>query len=105
MNTETMSDDQYQALAEKLEATARNVPKVLKVLWIVLVGAFAIGSWVAVVDFRQKRTENDIQEIRTSAINADDRLRSIESRSATSEAKIDSIKETVSRIDRKMDNP
>lgn len=101
----TMSEDQFSALSAKLDATVKSIPRVLAIAKFMMLACFAVGAWVAVVDYRQGHAEEVLRDLKGSTESAELRLRNIENRSASNEAKLDAIKETVQRIDRKIDMP
>ena len=100
----TADENPYDALAARLEGATRTIPRILAWLWGLLAGAFVCGLWVALVDYRQGRTEEKVEELRREDTLADLRLRSIETAAAASAAKLDAINETLTRIDRRL-NP
>jgi len=100
----TIPENPYDALAARLEGATRTIPRILAWLWGLLAGAFVCGLWVALVDYRQGRTEEKVEELRREDSLADLRLRGIETAAAATAAKLDAINETLTRIDRRL-NP
>lgn len=86
-----MSQDQMAEFAEKLKALD-SVSRMAKAL---LVGAAAIGAWVAVMNFRLDAVE------RTGDDNGG-RIRQMELKEAVSAQKLQNIQEIVSRIEAKL---
>ena len=95
--------EQIDDLAARLESSTRAIPKILGWLKALLFSMFACGAWVAGIEFRQGQTERRLEEMRAQDAVNELRLRSIETGAATTAAKLDAIKETVVRIDRKLD--
>ena len=89
-------------LTEKLDAATRAIPKLFGLVKWLIIGAFAIGGYAATIDFRQSQLEEDVVENKEGRAANELRIRSIETRAATVDAKLEAIKETVIRIDRKM---
>lgn len=87
----SMSQDQMAEFAEKLKALD-SVSRMAKAL---LVGAAAIGAWVAVMNFRLDAVE------RTGDDNGG-RIRQMELKEAVSAQKLQNIQEIVSRIEAKL---
>lgn len=90
------------------EETARSLSKVVRFLWAFLVGAFALGGWVASIQMTQAGLEREMRDHRSEAKLAEIRIRAIETTAAAHTAgvtaRLDALAETLSRIDRKL-NP
>jgi hypothetical protein len=95
---------QIDELAARLESSTQAIPKILGWLKILLLSIFVCGAWVAGIEFRQSQIEHNLEEMKKISDFNEIRLRGIETGAAATAAKLDAIKETVVRIDRKL-NP
>lgn len=98
-----MSEDKIEELTRKIESATRAIPKVFALVRALLVGSFVMGAWVAAIEVRQQSGKDVIETVRKAVESNELRIRGSEQRAVAVDEKLSAIKETVQRIDRKID--